>query len=193
MKAKRIPSKHKPWAIVQHWLSSLDRERFAPRLAPEMEMPHCFVCGWSPDHRDLGWSATDWNKSGLSLERAHIIPDALGGPDEPANLIMLCVRCHERSPDWPDPSEMERWISEQPRRLGRIWDMQLKWGGALEKVAADFVVTKVEDGKFLRVLESKIELAGTHGAEFSPGTCEAIMRAVCLELFQPVQTSERPT
>ena len=45
-----------------------------------------------------------------SLQRAHIIPDSLGGKDEPANLILLCGRCHGEAPNVTDPEIMWDWL-----------------------------------------------------------------------------------
>lgn len=45
-----------------------------------------------------------------SLQRAHIIPDSLGGKDEPSNLILLCARCHGEAPNVTDPQIMWDWL-----------------------------------------------------------------------------------
>lgn len=45
-----------------------------------------------------------------SLERCHIIPRALGGSDEPSNLVLLCSRCHLEAPNINDPRFMWIWI-----------------------------------------------------------------------------------
>lgn len=45
-----------------------------------------------------------------SLQRAHIIPDSLGGKDEPANLILLFGRCHGEAPNVADPEIMWEWL-----------------------------------------------------------------------------------
>ncbi len=41
-----------------------------------------------------------------SLERCYIIPASLGGKDEPANLVLLCKRCHLDNPNITDPEIM---------------------------------------------------------------------------------------
>lgn len=45
-----------------------------------------------------------------NLQRCHIIPDALGGKDEPANIVLLCKRCHADGPNVTDPEIMWDWI-----------------------------------------------------------------------------------
>lgn len=54
---------------------------------------HCWRCGYKKD-----------------LERCHIIPDSLGGKDEPSNLVLLCKRCHAEGPNVTDPEIMWDWI-----------------------------------------------------------------------------------
>lgn len=44
------------------------------------------------------------------LQRSHIVPDALGGVDEPSNLFLLCSRCHELSPDTTNYKSFIRYI-----------------------------------------------------------------------------------
>lgn len=50
---------------------------------------HCWRCGYE-----------------RNLERCHIIPDSLGGKDEPSNLVLLCKRCHAEDPNVADPEIM---------------------------------------------------------------------------------------
>lgn len=45
-----------------------------------------------------------------NLERCHIIPYALGGKDEPENLVLLCKRCHAEGPNVKDSEIMWDWI-----------------------------------------------------------------------------------
>jgi hypothetical protein len=45
------------------------------------------------------------------LQRCHIIPDSLGGKDEPSNMVLLCETCHSEGPNVDDPEVMWDWIS----------------------------------------------------------------------------------
>lgn len=47
-------------------------------------------------------------KSGL--ERCHIIPESLGGRNEPSNLVLLCGRCHREAPNVRDARFMWIWL-----------------------------------------------------------------------------------
>ena len=44
------------------------------------------------------------------LQRCHLVPDAIGGPDGPRNIVLLCARCHAEAPDVGDADYMLRWI-----------------------------------------------------------------------------------
>ena len=45
-----------------------------------------------------------------NLERCHIVPDALDGPDTPENIVLLCRRCHAEGPNVKDPEVMWDWL-----------------------------------------------------------------------------------
>lgn len=66
-------------------------------------------CGLSVD-----WSEADTHcwRCGCerNLQRCHIVPDSLGGKDEPANIVLLCKRCHAEGPNLTDPEIMWDWI-----------------------------------------------------------------------------------
>lgn len=44
------------------------------------------------------------------MQRCHIIPESLGGKDEPSNLVLLCHKCHLDNPNVADPEIMWDWI-----------------------------------------------------------------------------------
>lgn len=62
----------------------------------------CFACGYA-NNQDR-------------LERAHAIPQAIGGPDTVDNLALLCGRCHREAPDTADAAFFWRWVGEHPER-----------------------------------------------------------------------------
>ena len=79
--------------------------------------PECFACRYCFfDEADLLENPNDdpakmWTPKKLHEDqRAHIIPDALGGPDSPENIFLLCPTCHAESPDTAFPSEFFRWV-----------------------------------------------------------------------------------
>ena len=50
------------------------------------------------------------------LNRCHIIPNALGGPDSPENLFLMCEECHALSPDTTNRAAFFRWVYDRKKR-----------------------------------------------------------------------------
>ena len=64
---------------------------------------------WAEAHNHC-WRCGEGVSSTSRLERAHIIPDSLGGLDKPENLVLLCNLCHNEAPDIADKNVMWDWI-----------------------------------------------------------------------------------
>ena len=73
---------------------------------------------WSRNESECGLSV-DWAEAeklcwrcaqGRQLQRCHIVPDALVGPEDPSNLVLLCAQCHAEAPNVDDPSFMWEWL-----------------------------------------------------------------------------------
>lgn len=73
---------------------------------------------WSRNQDECGLSV-DWAESeglcwrcaqGRQLQRCHIIPRALGGSEEPRNLVLLCAQCHAEAPNVADAEFMWKWL-----------------------------------------------------------------------------------
>lgn len=73
---------------------------------------------WSRHQSECGLSV-DWAEAHercwrcgceRDIERCHIVPDALGGPDAPENIVLLCKRCHAEWPNVKDPEIMWDWL-----------------------------------------------------------------------------------
>lgn len=55
-----------------------------------------------------------------ALERAHIIPHAMGGSVGPDNLLLLCAECHADSPDVALPGVLIQWMTKQVLALAAL-------------------------------------------------------------------------
>lgn len=70
------------------------------------------------EHEDDGkyccWAC---GASGVTLNRCHIVPHALGGSDEPSNLFLMCEACHAESPDTANPASLMRWVWRKRRDM----------------------------------------------------------------------------
>lgn len=65
--------------------------------------------GLSVDWRDAAKRC--WRCAAESdLEKCHIIPNSLDGPDSPSNFVLLCFRCHRDAPNVPDADFMWTWL-----------------------------------------------------------------------------------
>lgn len=88
-KRENIKTTHKQ--IVEYWFEKLKDSEF--NIDWSNADKECWCCGHN-----------------TRLQRAHIIPDSLGGTDEPGNLILLCGRCHSVAPNVIDPEIMWDWL-----------------------------------------------------------------------------------
>ncbi|MFB7162263.1 HNH endonuclease [Streptomyces sp. NPDC056242] len=182
-----IPSK---WKIAQHWDASPRRSDFAPHLL--LDEPCCFACGWFSERWSQATPQASWQRA--NLDRAHIIPRSLGGPDDASNLLLLCRPCHQESPDWIDPEQMARWIATRGERSSRELETFMAWLAAAEK-APDFkdalASVVAEEGATERVaelLQGLLDRAGTHfGIGFSQGTRVAVLQTAADEITRRVQ------
>jgi hypothetical protein len=105
-----LPSKA---AIFRAWMRWLDENGI------DWGEPCCWACGefwwgrYDPNPRsrpdDLGkiWEAAK------PLERCHIIPRSLGGSDDPENLFLLCIDCHDRAPNTTSREAFLQWAKSQ--------------------------------------------------------------------------------
>lgn len=59
------------------------------------------------------------------VQRAHIIPDSLGGSEEPDNLFLLCIPCHQANPDTTYTDMFYSFIRNVKPHFGD-WTMQVK-------------------------------------------------------------------
>lgn len=67
----------------------------------------CFACGYPPSDRKR-------------LDRAHVIPHALGGSDtDPGNYVLLCKSCHRESPDVADKRALWGWVLHRRSNSGQ--------------------------------------------------------------------------
>jgi hypothetical protein len=90
------------------------------------------IVAWWRDHYPEAWpdhpQQYDWNEllcwacerqhgdlSANTLERSHLMDHALGGPDEPSNLVLLCHKCNRFMPSFGDRLAALDWVRCTPR------------------------------------------------------------------------------
>ncbi len=126
-----MPKKSNEWVLTAFDVHA-DRLT-ANRVAVEgkHEATRCWCCG----------------SSKKELQKCHIVPKSLGGPDSPNNLVPLCSLCHDEAPDVKDPEAIWTWIANQQNslsglglgRLGDLWD-------ALPKLIEKYDITTEAEG-----------------------------------------------
>jgi hypothetical protein len=84
-----------------------------------MEFTHAEITDYWSRHQDEVGLSVDWAEAEelcwrcaarRNLERCHIVPRALGGPEQPSNLVLLCAQCHAEAPNVADASFMWVWL-----------------------------------------------------------------------------------
>jgi|TARA_R110000824_G_C15031014_1_gene659359 hypothetical protein len=126
MGRKKLPSIK---IIVEHWIEACYKHR-TEKLPIFLDAgePTCFACG---EH----WQGKFDNRRGYAgwkdapLQRAHIIPHSLGGPDDdPSNLVMLCGSCHPQNPHTTDREIYMIWLrSVKSGRENLVKGLQTTW------------------------------------------------------------------
>lgn len=111
------------WKVAEHWFNQGE-------FVVDLGEPACFACRWRDERAPLhpSVSVSDaWIRS--KLERAHLVPHALGGSDtDPSNYVMLCQPCHKVAPDWRDPEVMLRWVrGRRHYLLARVDEAMAAW------------------------------------------------------------------
>ena len=91
MKSKRKPIKTKTKEIIDYWIQYIDECGMNFDWAEADEV--CWRCGCE-----------------RKLYRCHIVPNSLGGKDEPSNFVLLCAECHQEAPNVEDKQFMCDWI-----------------------------------------------------------------------------------
>lgn len=80
-----------------------------------------------------------------NLQRCHIIPDSLGGKDEPSNFVLLCESCHAEAPNVSDPEVMWDWLASYSFWSNMFWILQgfkeyeFIYGNTFEKELSDIM------------------------------------------------------
>lgn len=83
--------------IFEYWLERNEFDLWG------YENPVCFICG--TEH---------------SLERCHLIPNALGGSDDCSNIVLLCGKHHRNAPNIGIPDIMINYIKNESEQHCKI-------------------------------------------------------------------------
>lgn len=123
--------------LIEYGYDGCNKEKLARvesiAVVEDWGEPTCFACGNSvpqlferEDYNEMLISDDGfkkiWNCKEVSkvFDRAHILPKALNGSNEPSNLFCLCHTCHRNSPDTRFPNLFFQWVFEErknPRQM----------------------------------------------------------------------------
>ncbi|MFF9525669.1 HNH endonuclease [Streptomyces achromogenes] len=103
---------------VRNRESEPDRRRSRPSLRAiadylGLDEPICLICWQAP------------------VERAHVVPESLGGSNDVRNFALLCPRHHREAPDVADAEAFWSWVDYACERDGHM-----KWQGVEPEMLA---------------------------------------------------------
>jgi len=104
MNRKKLPTVK---SILDYWDSRPETYKELS-FCFDREEPTCFACHDGHEGKYDCQGASAWTKSGL--QRSHIIPDSLGGTNDPSNFVMLCKGCHKQNPQSSSKKAYMDWL-----------------------------------------------------------------------------------
>jgi hypothetical protein len=134
--------------IARHWYLLEQDAKSLPWLSFDNWFePQCFAC-----HSESGSSYCEYWDSNREcthsdplrhwdlsrLEKCHVVPVYLGGPDELQNIVLMCGWCHREQPDDPDPEVTYQWMRWRPEvlshRIMSAVQIAIEHGGSAEQI-----------------------------------------------------------
>jgi HNH endonuclease len=152
------PPYRKRWvtAAIQQWM-------------PLLEEGQDIGCDWAEAHSHCWRCGCE-----RSLQRCHMVPKALGGTLDPANVMPLCADCHAEAPDTDDPADFLAWVKDTRNRGNyesywavRCWN-EASLPAPVSQQHCDAVLTKW--------IELLPDCANTHGTHLATSTKVALLK-----------------
>jgi hypothetical protein len=161
-----------------------------------METTHAEIADYWSRHQDECGLSVDWAEAeklcwrcahGRKLQRCHIVPRALGGSEEPPNLVLLCAQCHAEAPNVADPSFMWVWLRAHAVNFyGTYW--QVRGWREYEFIYGKKPFEGVKNPEALLprvpvILEGYMKKVGTHWGQgkLNPATVAWLIRQLEVE------------
>lgn len=167
---QRLPSRQK---IADAWRGAYGYDTPWGEVVDWGE-PQCWACYYYAE----SWP-DDWNKAS-GLDRCHIVPRAKGGSDEPLNIVLLCERCHEESPDHAESEYLFAWMRQRPKRFMGTWlPDQLN---ELKRLTSLALARNVSEETLCAVAKDFVSNSGDHFGWTSDGTRQALLWKLAKEI-----------
>lgn len=114
------------------WYEETRRAEFYPCI--DLAEPSCWACGQFTQTEYDG-HANAYNLVSY-LTKCHLLAVSYGGSDHPANLVLLCDRCHRLQPD-DDYVRAVQWVNGFARRWTASWGCVLQGGREGRRLPGD--------------------------------------------------------
>ena len=166
--SKRETIKTTKKEIVNYWSSRVNEWELSVDFSEAQE--RCWRCGCKS-----------------VLYRCHIIPDSLGGKDDPTNLVLMCNRCHREAPNINDKDFFWDWLKAQKTFLyDTYWTIRgMKEYEDIykESFMESFQKTNAKNEDFEIYLNKKKNFVTIHFGEgrLNPSTIAGILRSFIKE------------
>ena len=150
--------------------------------------PACFACGMYDHTFDLvDKKLTEknvevaWSKN--HFEKAHIIPHALGGSNDPPNYVILCKACHSQAPNIKNRRLFIEWVLNYSKNAWRQSESIVAQYLSDEdtRILSKMIINK-ESSKILDEWLSENDL-GPHPGSDNLGSANLIRIAITLRSF----------
>ena len=154
--------------------------------------PCCFACGYhsskmvfAHDNEKVGEDFKYlWSQPKIKeLEKAHIVPRALGGKAVPENMFILCPKCHASSPDTVYRKEFFKWVYKKRTRYFEREKIKQIFRSCFEQgipfVSPDIDYDSTDFSRFFTLINS-------HGSKLSEDSLPAVFVARSEEVFNSV-------
>lgn len=132
---------------------------------------HCWNCGDNKYRK---------SKKTASLERCHIIPNALNGQDIPSNYVLMCKECHAQAPNVSNDKDLWNWIKSNyiPFSFYGTYKIRKALVMFKEKEGYSFFdkVKIIED--FNKVLQIEMGKISTHGPTVNAATYYYMFKSI---------------
>jgi len=129
--------------IANYWKDNIDKFDIDIKPSWNDATTHCWICGYES-----------------SLERCHIIPDALGGQPVVSNLILLCKSCHSSNPETVFEDDYWNWFDSRVRDITSGMNL-----GGLDKHIREY--RNIYSGNLIKDVEFYERLLGIKSNEFA--------------------------
>lgn len=157
--------------IADYWIENNDIDECILNFDWSEAHTHCWNCGDDKYRK---------SKKIARLERAHIIPHALGGGDTPSDYVLLCKSCHEEAPNINNKDDMWDWIKSNymPFAMYNTYKLRKALVMFKQKEGYSFFSKKTLNENWEIELQKCFKSIGTHVNVFNVSTYYYLLKKI---------------